>query len=126
MDPTPHLLSELPFFRDFNRESLRLLSASAMHVRLEPGVEIFREGEPADRFYVLRSGRIAIETRGPDGQPMVVQVLGAGELVGWSWLLEELTLVTLFAVRSCTTRLVEVGRPPEVLTRDDFVIPRRC
>jgi len=87
MDPTPHVLSELPFFRDFNRESLRLLSASAMHVRLEPGVEIFREGEPADRFYVLRSGRIAIETRGPDGQPMVVQVLGAGELVGWSWLL---------------------------------------
>ena len=86
MEPTPHLLSELPFFREFTRESLRLLSACAMHVRLEPGVEIFHEGEPADRFYVLRAGRIAIDTQGPNGQKVVIQELGPGELVGWSWL----------------------------------------
>ena len=87
MEPTPHLLSELPFFRDFSRDSLRLLSASAMHVRLEPGVEIFREGDVADRFYVLRSGRITVGTRRPDGQVVELQVLGPGEMVGWSWLL---------------------------------------
>lgn len=86
MEPSPQMLAELPFFREFTQESLRLLSACAMHVRLEGGVEIFREGEPADRFYVLRSGRIAIEAAGPGGQAVVLQVLGPGEVVGWSWL----------------------------------------
>lgn len=81
------MLSELPFFRDFTLDALSLISAFAMHVRLEGGVEIFREGEPADRFYVIRSGRIAIETHGPDGRRIPLQVLGPGDVVGWSWLL---------------------------------------
>ena len=87
MEPSPQMLSELPFFRDFTVDALTLISAFAMHVRLEGGVEIFSEGEPADRFYVIRSGRISIETPGPDGQRLPLQVLGPGDVAGWSWLL---------------------------------------
>lgn len=80
------MLAELPFFREFTLETLRLISAYANHVRLEGDVEIFRAGDPADRFYVLRSGQISVETAGPGGRALVLQVLGAGELLGWSWL----------------------------------------
>lgn len=87
MEPTPLVLSKLPFFQNFTLESLQLLSACAMHVRLDPDVEIFREGDPADRFYVILSGTIAIDARRADGSSERLLVLGPGEMAGWSWLL---------------------------------------
>jgi CRP-like cAMP-binding protein len=87
MDPTPQMLSQLPFFHDFSMDSLRLVSACAMHVRLEPGAEIFREGDPADRFYVILDGTIGIDACRADGTRDRLQVLGPGEVAGWSWLL---------------------------------------
>ena len=44
-----------------------------------------REGETADRFYVVRQGKVALELHTPTG-PLLIETLGAGELVGWSWL----------------------------------------
>lgn len=87
MEPTPQLLSKLPFFQNFTLDSLQLLSACAMHVRLDPGVEIFREGDPADRFYVILSGTIGIDARRADGTTERLLALGPGEMAGWSWLL---------------------------------------
>lgn len=49
------------------------------------GEFIFREGDPANRFYLIHSGTVALESRTNDG-PRVVQTIGPGDVLGWSWL----------------------------------------
>ena len=44
-----------------------------------------RAGQPAEQFFVIRSGQIAIEIHA-SGRSLRVQTAGAGEVVGWSWL----------------------------------------
>ena len=58
----------------------------AATVRLEAGGFVFREGEPADRLYVVRHGRVALELLVPQRGPVIVDTVRAGELLGVSWL----------------------------------------
>ncbi|MCF6525868.1 cyclic nucleotide-binding domain-containing protein [Streptomyces sp. JJ36] len=50
------------------------------------GGRIFDEEGPADRFWVLRSGQVALDVHVPGRGSVVVETLGQGELLGWSWL----------------------------------------
>lgn len=65
---------------------LQLLAASATRTEFYPGQTIFRSGDPANRFYVILKGRVAVETRDPNGAVRQVQLLGPPEPLGWSWL----------------------------------------
>jgi CRP/FNR family transcriptional regulator, cyclic AMP receptor protein len=47
---------------------------------------LFRQGESADRFLVVKSGRVAIELYAPGRDPIVVEHVYDGDVVGWSWL----------------------------------------
>jgi CRP-like cAMP-binding protein len=49
---------------------------------------LFREGTPADRFFLIREGRIALEIDAPGRGPLTIETLQAGDVVGWSWLFE--------------------------------------
>ena len=75
-----------PFLRDLKPAHLHLLADSAMRVRFETGELIFREGDPANRFYLLEQGRVSLESPRRDEAPVAVQVIGPGEVLGWSWL----------------------------------------
>jgi CRP-like cAMP-binding protein len=48
---------------------------------------LFREGEPANQFYLIREGNVALEVYAPGRGQVVLQTIGAGELIGWSWLI---------------------------------------
>ncbi|MFI0724145.1 cyclic nucleotide-binding domain-containing protein [Streptomyces sp. NPDC021224] len=52
------------------------------------GTRIFEEDAQARRFWVVRSGLVALDAQVPGRRPAVVETLGAGELLGWSWLFE--------------------------------------
>ena len=52
------------------------------------GTRVFEEDEEADRFWILHSGRVALDVHVPGRGVEVVETLGAGELLGWSWLFE--------------------------------------
>lgn len=52
----------------------------------DAGETLFREGEPADLFYLLRRGRVALELFVPGRGPMTIETVDEGEVVGWSWL----------------------------------------
>jgi CRP-like cAMP-binding protein len=56
-------------------------------VRFEAGQYLFREGDPADQFYLLRQGRVALELTAPGRGAVTFQTLGPGEIVGVSWLI---------------------------------------
>jgi CRP-like cAMP-binding protein len=75
-----------PFLRDLKPEHLRLLTDSAMRVRYEADELIFREGDPANRFYLIEQGRVSLESHRRDEAPVAVQVIGPGDVLGWSWL----------------------------------------
>ncbi|GAA2304572.1 cyclic nucleotide-binding domain-containing protein [Streptomyces kunmingensis] len=47
---------------------------------------LFEEGSRADRFWIVRSGSVALDMRVPGQRAPVVESLGRGELIGWSWL----------------------------------------
>jgi CRP-like cAMP-binding protein len=48
---------------------------------------VAREGATAKAFYLIQSGHVEIETQDNAGERRVVQRIGPGEVVGWSWLL---------------------------------------
>lgn len=50
------------------------------------GTAIFRAGEQADTFYVIRRGQVAIEIAVPGRGAIVIATRGPGDAVGWSWL----------------------------------------
>ncbi|MDJ1135496.1 cyclic nucleotide-binding domain-containing protein [Streptomyces iconiensis] len=74
------LLGSLP--AGHGEELLRL----SREVSFPPGTQLFREGETADRFWVLRSGSVALEAHVPGRREQVLETLGNGELLGWSWM----------------------------------------
>ena len=65
---------------------LDLLAGCGKNEVYRAGAFLGREGEAADRFFILRAGRVAIELHAPGG-PLVIESLGPGELIGWSWVI---------------------------------------
>jgi CRP-like cAMP-binding protein len=63
------------------------VAQAAREVSFPAGAVLFAEGGPAARCWLIRDGRVALETRVPGRAPVVVHTLGPGDLVGWSWLI---------------------------------------
>jgi CRP-like cAMP-binding protein len=79
-------LPDHPFFSGLEPKDLALLAGCATNVSIAAGEHLFREGEPADQFFVVRRGRVALQVHGPSSGTMTVDTADAGDVVGWSWL----------------------------------------
>ncbi len=75
-----------PFLAGMNRSQLALLTDCALAVQFEKGQTIFREGEMANRFYLVETGKIVLESSNGQANPAIIDTIGAGELLGWSWM----------------------------------------
>jgi CRP-like cAMP-binding protein len=82
------LLRDHPFLNDLEPEYLALLAGCATNVRFGAGSFLFREGGAADRCFLIREGKIALEIAAPGRGAIIVQTLAAGDVAGFSWLLE--------------------------------------
>jgi CRP/FNR family transcriptional regulator, cyclic AMP receptor protein len=80
------ILAEHSFFRGLRPEDLRLIAGCGSNVHFEAGKYIFREGDPADLFYLIRHGKVALEVFSPERGPLQILTLEEGEILGWSWL----------------------------------------
>jgi CRP-like cAMP-binding protein len=80
------LLGEARFFDGLRAETIELVSGCASNVQFDPGTTIFREGEHADAFYLLRQGSVALETYVPARGAVMIETIEAGDVLGWSWL----------------------------------------
>lgn len=87
MENLKPILAEHPFLKDLDSRHLELIVGCASNVRFDPGHFIFRDGEEANQFYVLRHGKVALEIVAPQRGPIIVETLGEGEILGWSWLI---------------------------------------
>ena len=81
------VLAEQPALRGLEPSDIDLLAGCGHNAVFDAGTVLAREGEPATRFFVLREGRVGLEMHAPTG-PLLVETLGDGDLVGWSWLFE--------------------------------------
>jgi CRP-like cAMP-binding protein len=86
MPPLAEAIAAHRFAADMQPEHLQKLLDVAMYKQFERDQIVFREGEPANRFYLICHGKIALESRTNDKSGPVVQFVGEGEVLGWSWL----------------------------------------
>lgn len=80
------VLAEHPFLKGMQPEHLRLLADNAKRMYYAPDELIFCEDEPANRFYLIESGRIALESPRREAAPVPIQTIGPGDVLGWSWI----------------------------------------
>jgi CRP/FNR family transcriptional regulator, cyclic AMP receptor protein len=74
-----------PFFIGMSPHHIHLLADCAMRSHFEAGHVIFREGETANRFYLIERGKVTLESS-TLGEPIRIEEIGGGDLLGWSWL----------------------------------------
>jgi CRP/FNR family transcriptional regulator, cyclic AMP receptor protein len=80
------LLTEAPLFAGMRSDHLELVAGCGRLARFAEGAELVREGRPADRFYVVRTGTVALRIHAPGRGDLEIQTVVPGEAVGWSWL----------------------------------------
>lgn len=79
------IVTSHPFLHTMLPEHLDKLSQNACELEFKKGQIIFRQGEPANRMFLIEEGRVALEAY-EDGKTAHVLTLGTGEVLGWSWL----------------------------------------
>jgi CRP-like cAMP-binding protein len=57
----------------------------ARQVSFPSGARLFEEGRHADRFWIIRTGTVVLDIRLPGRRNAVIESLGHGQLLGWSW-----------------------------------------
>jgi CRP/FNR family cyclic AMP-dependent transcriptional regulator len=87
MESLERILSDHPFFSDLDRRYLPLIVGCASNVRFREGEYLFHAGGEADKFYLIREGKVALEVLPPNRPPITIQTVSEGEVVGWSWLI---------------------------------------
>ena len=112
--PKVELLEGLGVFDGASRQQLESLAAALEDQAVPAGTAVVIEGEPADAFYVVRSGTLAVLSAGErGGEPARVNTLGPGDYFGEIGLLERIPRTA--TVRAETAAVV--GR----LAGEDFL-----
>ncbi len=80
------VLAAHPFFQGLKGDYLQYMVGCASNTTFDPAQEIFREGEEANTFYIVRHGRIAVDCFIPGRGNITIETLGEGDVLGWSGL----------------------------------------
>lgn len=80
-------LSRHPFFAGLSERELAELANCAVRHEFPAGHPVTHEGEPANYFYAIIRGKVAIQLHVPVRGQVTLQTLSDGEVLGWSWLL---------------------------------------
>jgi len=87
MESLEKILTQHPFVEGLPSEHIQLIVGCAKNVVFEPGKYLFKENEEANSFYIIRSGKVALEIYSPEVGSIIIQTLGEGDIIGWSWLI---------------------------------------
>ena len=80
------LINDQPFFDELPDADVEMIAGCGRNVHYEAGNYLAREGDPADTFFYIREGNIAIELQIPGHGGRILQTLDGGQIVGWSWI----------------------------------------
>jgi CRP/FNR family transcriptional regulator, cyclic AMP receptor protein len=99
-----------PFLAGMNCTQLALLTDCAIAAHFKTGETILRQGEFADRCYLIETGKVALESGRGFGEAMVIETIGAGDLLGWSWMFPPYTWQFTARAIEPTTAIFFYGR----------------
>lgn len=80
------VLREHPFLTGLPPECLPRLTGYARPVVWHPGHRVFRAGQPAERFWLLSGGEVALDFPVPGRGDIGIETIGTGGVLGWSWI----------------------------------------
>jgi CRP/FNR family cyclic AMP-dependent transcriptional regulator len=86
METIEAVIRDAPFFEGLTPDEFELIAGCGSNVQFGEGQLVFRDGDAADTFYLLRHGSVALETFVPGRGAVTIETLEAGEVLGWSWL----------------------------------------
>ncbi|MBT8227598.1 MAG: Crp/Fnr family transcriptional regulator [Dactylosporangium sp.] len=86
MTTASDLLAAHPFLVDMPEQHLLRLSYWCRRAVFQPGTRLFNEGSKADRFWLIREGEVRLDARADDDGDIIVETVGAGRVLGWSWM----------------------------------------
>ena len=105
MESIEEELAGTRMFRNLRPEHIRAIAELGEEVEFADGRALMVEGDPADAFFLIRDGFVALEIQSPTGT-ITIETLHYGDPVGWSWLFEP--YLTHFDARSRgTTRAIK-------------------
>jgi CRP/FNR family cyclic AMP-dependent transcriptional regulator len=87
MQSIEHTLSTMSMFRNLSPEQTAALAGLGEDVEYADGARLMVEGDPANWFFAIREGFVALQTDTPGGA-ITIETLHNGDPVGWSWLIE--------------------------------------
>jgi CRP-like cAMP-binding protein len=104
-------LADQPFLSDLPPDILRQLAAHVRRRDYVAGEVLFREGETADRFFLIHRGLVMLTMRAPNGNSVDIDTLGPDAAVGWSWLLSPYRYhLTATALKKTSTLVFDAFR----------------
>lgn len=86
MKTIENLVSEHELFRELTPTQHQLIAGCGRNRVFRGGEFLMREGDPANDFFAIREGQVALAIHLPGRGDRTLETLGAGEVVGWSWL----------------------------------------
>lgn len=88
MEKTSVNLANHPFVHGLDPRHVALLASLAEEATFLPGEYLYRQGVPAERFYLLHTGRVALQAYAAGRGGRTIDTAEAGETIGWSWFVE--------------------------------------
>lgn len=85
MESLEPILRQHSFFKDVPAKYIDFIVGCTSHVVFKAGEVVLSEGQPADKFYLIRSGKVAIYIGKPS--EIIIQTIREGDILGWSWLI---------------------------------------
>jgi CRP/FNR family cyclic AMP-dependent transcriptional regulator len=79
-------LAAHPFLRGMSSDQLSVLAEAARNVRFPARYRLFEDGGNATRFWLIQSGHVWLDLHVPGEGPVIIETIGMGGLLGWSWL----------------------------------------
>ncbi|HEU0240228.1 MAG TPA: cyclic nucleotide-binding domain-containing protein [Micromonosporaceae bacterium] len=86
MDATYELLKAHPFVGSMTAYEVSRLAEHTTPTLFAANTRLFDEGRDAETFWLIREGHVRLDALIPGRGPVVVETLGPGSVLGWSWL----------------------------------------
>lgn len=81
------LLKEHLFFNKLDPAYIKTIAGCGKNIVIKKGGVISREGEPANVFYIIREGKVAIDINTGGKEKITIQTLHEGDVFGFSWII---------------------------------------
>lgn len=80
-------LAQHPFFGGLSQAQLDLVASYASAATYGAQQRVFKYDTDANQFYILREGKVGVEIPAIAVEPLRIQTVGSGGVLGWSWLI---------------------------------------